>query len=84
MGWFSQPYYEQGFAEGEMRGELRGEARGELKGEAKALVRLLKKRFGEIPASIREKIFAADVASIEVWADRAVAAPNLESVFGAN
>ena len=80
MGWFSQPYYEQGIVEGEARGELRGEAWG----EAKALVRLLKKRFGEIPASMCEKIFTANVASIEVWAGRAFAAPDLESVFSAN
>jgi predicted transposase YdaD len=92
MGWFSQPYYEQGLAEGELRGEaigeargeVRGEVRGEARGEAKALVRLLKKRFGEIPASICEKIFAANIGSIEVWAERAFVAADLESVFTAN
>ena len=84
FGWLTRPYYEKGIAEGEARGELRGLIRGEARGEAKALVRLLKKRFGEIPAPICEKIFAANVGSIEIWADRAFAAPDLESVFSAN
>jgi predicted transposase/invertase (TIGR01784 family) len=72
MGWFSQPYYEQGIVEGEARGE------------AKVLALLLERRFGGLPASVRERIFAADVGSIEGWVKRVFDAPDLESVFGAN
>jgi len=50
-------------------------------GEAKALVRLLEKRFGPIPPSLHERIFASDVISIEAWIDRAVEARELLSVF---
>ena len=50
-------------------------------GEAKALVRLLEKRFGPIPTSLHERIFASDVISIEAWIDRAVEARELLSVF---
>ena len=65
MGHFSEQFVEQG------RGE----------GEAMALVRFLQKRFGPIPPSLQERIFASDVTSIEAWIDRAVEARELLSVF---
>lgn len=68
-GWFSQPYYEKGLAE------------GEAKGEARLLSRVLEKRFGELPGSVRQRISAADVASIDAWVERVLDAPDLQSVF---
>jgi hypothetical protein len=65
MGHFSEPFVQQGRAEG----------------EARALVRLLEKRFGPIPPSLHERIFASDVTSIEAWIDRAIEARELLSVF---
>ena len=65
MGNFSEPFVEQGRTEG----------------EAKALVRLLEKRFGPIPPSLHERIFASDVISIEAWIDRVLEARELLSVF---
>jgi hypothetical protein len=69
MGHFSAEFIEQGRAEGEARGV------------ARALVRLLEKRFGGISRSLRDRIFASDVVTIEVWIDRAVEARELQSVF---
>jgi hypothetical protein len=69
MGWISQPYYEKGLAE------------GEAKGEAKILTRLLEKRFGVVPAALRQRIFAADVSSIDVWVERVFDAHDLQSIF---
>jgi predicted transposase/invertase (TIGR01784 family) len=77
MGWFSQPYYEKGLAEGEVKGEVKGEARG----EAKILARLLEKRFGVVPSLLRERIFSANVGQIEAWVERAFDAPDLQSIF---
>ena len=77
MGWFSQPYYDQGLAEG----EARGEARGKAEGEAKMFARLLEKRFGAIPPPLRERIFAADKSSLEAWSERLFDARDLRSVF---
>ena len=77
MGWFSQPYYEKGLAEGEVKGEVKGEA----KGQAKILTRLLEKRFGVVPSLLRERIFAANVGQIEAWVERAFDAPDLQSIF---
>lgn len=69
---FGQPYYEKGLAEG--RGE----------GEAKLLTRLLEKRFGVLPASLRQRIFAADVSALDAWAERFLDARDLQSIFDPN
>jgi Domain of unknown function (DUF4351) len=76
MGWLTQPYYDMGKAE--------GKAEGEAKGEAKILARLLERRFGTLTDSLRQRIFAADAASIEAWVERAFDAPDLQSIFESN
>ena len=80
MGWFSQGFYDQGLAEGEAKGKARGEAAG----EAKILSRLLEKRFGPLPPALLERIFAADIQSIEAWSERLFDAHDLQSVFDPN
>jgi predicted transposase/invertase (TIGR01784 family) len=72
MGWLTQPYYDKGKAE------------GKAEGEANILARLLEKRFGVVPASLRQRIFAAEVSQIESWVERAFDAPDLQSVFESN
>jgi hypothetical protein len=64
MGWLTQPYYDKGKVE------------GEAKGEAKVLTRLLERRFGAVPDTLRQRIFAADVGSIDRWVERAFEAPD--------
>jgi hypothetical protein len=51
------------------------------KGEALALLRLLEKRFGEVPARLRERVEGADVDSLQHWLDRTLTAATLEQVF---
>ena len=58
-----------------------GKAEGLVEGEAKALLRLVEKRFGPISPALRERIMAADPASVEQWLDRVIDAPDLEAVF---
>jgi hypothetical protein len=48
------------------------------------LVRLLEKRIGTVSEALRARIFAADLASIETWFDRAIEATEFESVFDRN
>jgi hypothetical protein len=72
MGWLTQPYYDKGKAE------------GKAEGEAKILARLLERRFGTLPDPLRQRIFAADAASIETWVERAFDAPDMQSIFDSN
>jgi predicted transposase/invertase (TIGR01784 family) len=69
MGHFSEQFVEQGRTE------------GRAEGEARALVRLLEKRFGPMPADLRQRVFASGVTTIETWLDRALEAPELRRVF---
>jgi predicted transposase YdaD len=73
----------EGLAEGEARGEARGEFKGEVNGRAKTLLRLLEKRFGAatVTAEIRERVFAADLPTLEVWLDRIIEADKPARVF---
>jgi hypothetical protein len=56
-------------------------AEGEAKGKAEALITLLAGRFGVLEPSWRERIHGADLATLEHWFERAIAAPDLPSVF---
>ncbi len=58
-----------------------GEQKGEQKGEAKLLLRLLQKRFGDLPSWTIEKVSTAKPAMLEEWSLRILDAPTLESVF---
>jgi Putative transposase, YhgA-like/Domain of unknown function (DUF4351) len=64
-GWITQPYFDKGKAEG----------------EANILVRLIERRFGDVPSHLRQRIFAADVATLEKWADRVLDARDLQAMF---
>ena len=74
MASFGQRYFEEGKAT--------GMAQGEAKGEAKALIRLVERRFGPLPADLRARVLAADAATIETWLDHLMEAPNLGVLFG--
>jgi len=80
MQGFGQQYFEEGITVG----EARGKAEGKTEGEAQALIRLLEKRIGTVSEALRARIFAADLASIETWFDRAIEATEFESVFDRN
>jgi hypothetical protein len=81
MGHLTQPYFEKGLADGLAKGRAKGLVEGRAEGEAIALVRLLEKRFGILPAALRQRVFTADLQSIETWFERAIDGPDLKSVF---
>lgn len=68
-------------AEGRAEGKAEGKAEGERLGLAAALMRLLTRRFGEVPEPVRVRIDAADTAELGGWLDAAIDAPSLQSVF---
>jgi len=59
----------------------RGVDQGIKRGERAVLLRQLRARFGELPASVATRVEAADVGEIERWADRVLSAKVLDEVF---
>ncbi|HYD70758.1 hypothetical protein [Azospirillum sp.] len=57
--------------------------RGRVQGEAAALLRVAERRFGPLPADVRERIAAADPETVEGWLDRVLDAASLEDLLAA-
>jgi hypothetical protein len=62
-------------------GHKEGRDEGRKEGERRVLLRQLRARFGELPAAAVARIEAADVAELERWADRVLAAKTLDEVL---
>ena len=58
-----------------------GEARGEARTRSAILVRLLKRRFGRLPAGVRKRIDGASQDQLDTWLDAVLDAPEWEAVF---
>jgi hypothetical protein len=63
-------------------GRKEGEARGELSGKRELLLRLLRQRFGRLPATTTARIDKAAAADLTRWADRMLTAASLDEVLG--
>ena len=64
----------------EYQNKLRSEARSE--GERSSLLRLLRVRFGELPAAAVARVEMATMADIERWGERMFTAKTLDEVLG--
>lgn len=53
-------------------------------GRREALLRLLERRFGDLPVGLRARVEAGSIGEIDVWFDRAIDASSLGGVFGAS
>lgn len=62
----------------------RGVERGLKQGQRRVLLRLLGRRFGEVPASIVERVNGADEDTLDTWADRVLTAKTLDDVFASS
>jgi hypothetical protein len=62
-------------------GRAEGLTEGLVKGEAALLLRLLERRFGALPAGVRDRVAAADAAALETWGLRVLDAGSLEDVL---
>ena len=51
-------------------------------GERDLLLRQLRVRFGELPASVVGRVESARLSEIETWAERILSAPSLVDVLG--
>ena len=70
-------------AELRQEGHQAGVQEGRQEGEATLLARLLRKRFGDIPASILARLGTAEAAQLERWGERLFDAMTLTEVFEA-
>jgi hypothetical protein len=76
-----ESWKEQWKAEGLAEGIAEGKAEGKIEGKAEALTCLLAERFGALTPSLRKRIRGAKLATLDLWFKRAIAAPDLASVF---
>lgn len=72
---------EQGRKEGRKEGRNEGRNEGLREGQANLLLKLLTLRFGEVPEDLRARIASADVAELERWGERLIAAPDLATLL---
>jgi ElaB/YqjD/DUF883 family membrane-anchored ribosome-binding protein len=62
-------------------GRKEGEKRGEIRARRENLLRLLRNRFGELPAQVERRVNTArDLTQLSDWFDRALAAVTLDDV----
>ena len=54
---------------------------GEMTGERRVLQRLLRKRFGDLPAWAVEKLERADTGQLETWTDEILTVDSLDELF---
>jgi predicted transposase YdaD len=71
---------EEWVAEGEARGRAEGEARGRLAEARAILVRQLRKRFGDLPLSVTERVESATLEWCEEMGERLVDAASLQDL----
>jgi predicted transposase/invertase (TIGR01784 family) len=63
-------------------GREEGITEGRLHGERLVLAKLLARKFGPLPAEVRERLEAASETDLATWTDRILAAATLEEVLG--
>lgn len=66
---------------GRLQGLAEGERKGLAEGQRRTLLRLLRTRFGALPADVVARIRAADAAQLDLWTDRVLTAPTLAAVL---
>lgn len=81
MSQFAQDIRRKALQESIQQGMQQGIQKGLLEGEAKLSLRMLPRRFGPLPNEIFERVYKADLDTIETWADHVSEAESLEDVF---
>ena len=61
-----------------------GVRQGRVEGERAVLERLLRRRFGPLPAEVAERMGRASVDDLETWTDNVLDADALDDVFDSN
>ena len=61
---------------------IEGQVEGRIEGEAAVLRRQLHRRFGDLPAAIKQRVHGAKPELLVRWTDRILDAQSLDDVFG--
>ncbi|MBF0294365.1 MAG: Rpn family recombination-promoting nuclease/putative transposase [Magnetococcales bacterium] len=75
-------YARELIAKGRAEGEEIGKTLGERNRAVSMLLRLIKRKFGVDAAEVRGRVEAADLDTLDLWADRILDAGTLDEVFG--
>ncbi|HAR59873.1 MAG: hypothetical protein ACJAZ5_002863 [Alloalcanivorax venustensis] len=67
---------------GVRQGVEQGIEQGRLDGERALVLRLIQRRFGEVPPSVHKRLQSARQHQLETWADRVLDADSLDDIFG--
>jgi predicted transposase YdaD len=78
---FLQRGRQAGRQEGLEEGLQEGRQEGRQEGEVALLMRLLRKRFGELPPSVSDRLKLAQPAQLERWGDRLLEARSLSELL---
>lgn len=81
MQTIAEMYIEQGHKRGRREGRQEGRQEGLQEGLGKALQRLLRARFGRLPAWVSARVRASDERQLMRWMDRLLGATTLDDVF---
>ncbi len=72
---------EQWKRDGLREGRRKGLQEGRQEGEAMLLLRLLERKFGDLPASVLERVESADSGRLLEWGERVLTASSLQEVL---
>ncbi len=73
--------WEDALADSEARGVQLGMEQGIRQGKAALLKRQLRRRSGELPKWVDERLERGSLEELEIWAERVLDAKRLEDVF---
>jgi flagellar biosynthesis/type III secretory pathway protein FliH len=71
----------EGRAQGQAEGRAQGQAEGRAQGQANLFMKLLTRKFGDVPTEYRTCIEAATVEQLERYAERFVVVDTLAAIF---
>ena len=71
----------EGRTEGRTEGRSEGRTEGRTEGRAHTLLRLLSRRFGELPLELRHRVERATATELDAWTDRVLDVASLAALF---
>ncbi|ABK45356.1 conserved hypothetical protein [Magnetococcus marinus MC-1] len=78
---FAREMMSKGRQEGRQEGRREGRQEGRQEGESSLLLRLLHRRFGDVPSWAELKVANATIDELETWGEQIFDAETLEAVF---